>query len=325
MKKNIFAKNGKVKKLVIFGGVVAILGSGIALMSCNGCNSNIDDMSMSDSNNKDESSKNNVPVSSSSTTSSSESIIEDKNEESNEIEPAVVYMTAEDLVKLSGSYAEYLNKVGIFQTNNYTYNKFETKDLYAAIYLSNIDCFTDEETSRLIDMGIINDDIGSVVVNSFKLFSFYKTDTINKVRNNDTNLIDLSLIFVNDEKAKEVSNIMNKVLNEMNTDDKGKISSNFIDTYAYFAMGVELPVQNYDYSKSIYTSDRAELSIGSEYALSYAAEVIKDLSVEKGVTTNAIGKKFSKVINDRSNIVRVFEGCVAEKENTNETSKVLTK
>ena len=331
------------KRLAMFGGIV-ILGGTIALVSCENNNQNVNDASIvaDDSNNE----KNDfVNVEASTTTISNiknenSSTTIDANidepveviigsdatkEELDEILPAVVYMTAEDLVKLSKTYAEYINKVGVFTTENYTYNKFEAKDLYSAVYLSNIDCFTDEETKRLIDSGIINDDIGSVVVNSFGFFNFYQTDTYHKAKNGDKNLIDLSMLFVNDKKAEKTFETMNTVLGEMSTADSNKLSSNFVDTYAYFAAGVELPVSNYDYSKSIYTSDRSQLAAGSVYALSYAAEVIKDLSVEKGVATWTVGNTLSEVINDRSNIVRIFDGCTATKENTNEPSKVLTK
>lgn len=326
------------KGLAMFGGVV-ILGGSIALASCNANCKNTNDTSitMDDTNlNKDNSKTDNASNvvnsndnknNSSSNVVVNDSIISNDNtkEESEEIVPAVVYMTAEDLVKLSKTYAEYINKVGVFTTENYTYNKFEAKDLYSAVYLSNIDCFTDEETKRLIDNGIINDDIGSVVVNSFGFFNFYQTDTYHKAKNGDKNLIDLSMLFVNDKKAEKTFETMNTVLGEMSTADSNKLSSNFVDTYAYFAAGVELPVSNYDYSKSIYTSDRSQLAAGSVYALSYAAEVIKDLSVEKGVATWTVGNTLSEVINDRSNIVRIFDGCTATKENTNEPSKVLTK
>ena len=331
------------KRLAVFGGIV-ILGGTIALVSCENNNQIVNDASIvaDDSNNE----KNDfVNVEASTTTISNiknenSSITIDANidepveviigsdatkEELDEIRPAVVYMTAEDLVKLSKTYAEYINKVGVFTTENYTYNKFEAKDLYSVVYLSNIDCFTDEETKRLIDSGIINDDIGSVVVNSFGFFNFYQTDTYHKAKNGDKNLIDLSMLFVNDKKAEKTFETMNTVLGEMSTADSNKLSSNFVDTYAYFAAGVELPVSNYDYSKSIYTSDRSQLAAGSVYALSYAAEVIKDLSVEKGVATWAVGNTLSEVINDRSDIVRIFDGCTATKENTNEPSKVLTK
>lgn len=343
--KKIFSKfNGKtVKKIAGFGGAAIILGGTIALGSCNHDSENVNDASISsdntNSNNNDV--KETLTTTTNNTTATEpdevtidatdvetmEVTIESEKEDttnSNEFEPAVVYMTAEDLVKLSKSYAEYVNKVGVFDNENYSYDKFEAKDLYSAVYLSNIDCFTDEETRRLIDNGIINDDIGSVVVNSFGFFNFYQTDTYHKVQNGDQNFIDLSMLFANDSKAEKVFETMTTVLNDMGTNDASKISSNFIDTYAYFAAGVELPVSDYDYSKSIYTSDRSQLSVGSMYALSYTAEVIKDLSVEKGVTTWSIGNTFSEVINDRSNIVRIFEGCVNEPEK-NEEPKVLTK
>lgn len=347
--KKIFSKfNGKTKKIIGFGGAAIILGGTIALVSCNHDSEKVNDASMSSDNTNSNDSDvkeslttttNNVSVVDSDVVEpdvltvdatdieTMEVTIESENEDntdSNDFEPAVVYMTAEDLVKLSKSYAEYINKVGVFNQENCNYDKFEAKDLYSAVYLSNIDCFTDKETRRLIDNGIINDDIGSVVVNSFGFFNFYQTDTYHKVQNGDQNFIDLSMLFANDSKAENVFETMTTVLNDMGTNDTAKVSSNFIDTYAYFAAGVELPVSDYDYSKSIYTSDRSQLSVGSMYALSYTAEVIKDLSVEKGVTTWAIGNTFSRVINDRSNIVRIFEGCVIEPEK-NEEPKVLTK
>lgn len=344
--KKIFSKfNGKnAKKIVGFGGTAIILGGAIALASCNHDSEKVKDTSISSDNtssHNDDYVKESLP-----TTINNSSVVEpdvltvdatdvetmevtiesekEVTTDSNDFEPAVVYMTADDLVKLSKSYAEYINKVGVFDNENYSYDKFEAKDLYSAVYLSNIDCFTDEETRKLIDNGIINDDIGSVVVNSFGFFNFYQTDTYHKVQNGNQNFIDLSMLFANDSKAEKVFETMTTVLNDMGTNDMAKISNDFIDTYAYFAAGVELPVSNYDYSKSIYTSDRSQLSAGAIYALSYTAEVIKDLSVEKGVTTWSIGNTFSEVINDRSNIVRIFEGCVSEPEK-NEEPKILTK
>lgn len=330
------------KRLVMFGGAAVLLGGTIALVSYNTDSQNVNGASIvTDDTNvgKDNSNsvKPSVPTTSNNENENSANVTIDASDvetidvtiggedikENDELVPAVVYMTAEDLVKLSKTYAEYVNKVGVFTTENYVYNKFEAKDLYSAVYLSNIDCFTDEETKRLIDNGIINDDIGSVIVNSFGFFNFYQTDTYHKAKNGDKNLIDLSMLFVNDKKAEKTFETMNNVLNEMSTADSSKLSSNFVDTYAYFAAGVELPVENYDYSKSIYTSDRSQLAAGSVYALSYAAEVIKDLSVEKGVATWTVGNTLSEVINDRSNIVRIFEGCRASKEN--ETQKIMTK
>ena len=331
------------KKLFIFGSAATLIGGTIALVSCNNNNQNVNNASIvTDDTNLDKDNSNNVkPSNTTSSGNENNSNVtidanevetievtidsEDVKEESDEIVPAVVYMTAEDLVKLSKSYAEYVNKVGVLTTENYTYNEFEAKDLYSTVYLSNIECFTAEETERLIENGIINDNIYSICENSWNFLTFYQGDTLYKVRNKKTNLIDLSMLFVNDEKAEKTFETMNTVLNEMNTADSNKLSSNFVDTYAYFAAGVELPVSNYDYSKSIYTSDRSQLAAGSVYALSYAAEVIKDLSVEKGVATWTVGNTLSEVINDRSNIVRIFDGCTATKENTNEPSKVLTK
>ena len=333
------------KKLFIFGSAATLIGGTIALVSCNNNNQNVNNSSIvTDDTNLDKNNSNNVKPSTTTTTSSNnesnsnvtidanevETIevtidSEDVKEESDEIVPAVVYMTAEDLVKLSKSYAEYVNKVGVLTTENYTYNEFEAKDLYSTVYLSNIECFTAEETERLIENGIINDNIYSICENSWNFLSFYQGDTLYKVRNKKANLIDLSMLFVNDKKAEKTFETMNTVLNEMNTVDSNKLSSNFVDTYAYFAAGVELPVSNYDYSKSIYTSDRSQLSVGSIYTLSFATEVIKNLSVEKGAATWTTGNTLSEVINDRSDIIRVFEGCTISKENTNEPSKVLTK
>ena len=332
-------KKSRVKKLVVFGGLAALVGT-TTLVSCQSCKGNVSNNNSDDSNKNSDANRFNSSNPTSEVynpelgTNETVTIMFDEETKENTVEaenikkndelvPAVVYMTAEDLVKLSKTYAEYVNKVGVFTTENYVYNKFEAKDLYSAVYLSNIDCFTDEETKRLIDNGIINDDIGSVIVNSFGFFNFYQTDTYHKAKNGDKNLIDLSMLFVNDKKAEKTFETMNNVLNEMSTADSSKLSSNFVDTYAYFAAGVELPVENYDYSKSIYTSDRSQLAAGSVYALSYAAEVIKDLSVEKGATTWAVGNTLSEVINDRSNIVRIFEGCRASKEN--ETQKIMTK
>ena len=328
MKKNnnkkIFSKKNKIKNLAIFGGVAVILGSSIALVSCNAAsNADKETHNVSDDMSSVDSSVSSTYESSASSSEISEVVIESNEEEKNNIKPAVVYMTAEDLVKLSESYAEYVNKIGNFNFENCKYNKFEAKDLYSTVYLTNIDCFTNEETQRLIDNGIINDDIGSVVRNSFQFYSFYETDTYHKANKGDTNFIDLSMIFVNDDKANKVSNTMNKVLSELSTADNTKISSNFVDTYAFFAQGTTLPVSNYDYSKSIYESDRSQLSAGSIYTLNFQGRVIKDLSIEKKVTTYAVGQNLNDVLGDISDISRIFEGCLAS--NKVEKEKVLTK
>lgn len=313
------------KKLLIFGSAATLIGGTIALVSCNNNNQNVNNSSIvTDDTNLDKNNSN-VTIDANEVETIEVTIDSEDTKESEEIVPAVVYMTAEDLVKLSKTYAEYINKVGVLTTENYTYNEFEAKDLYSTVYLSNIECFTAEETERLIENGIINDNIYSICENSWNFLTFYQGDTLYKVRNKNTNLIDLSMLFVNDKKAEKIFETMNTVLNEMNTADSNKLSSNFVDTYAYFAAGVELPVSNYDYSKSIYTSDRSQLSVGSIYTLSFATEVIKNLSVEKGAATWTVGNTLSEVINDRSDIIRVFEGCTISKENTNEPSKVLTK
>lgn len=332
-------KKSRVKKLVVFGGLAALVGT-TTLVSCQSCKGNVSN------NNSDDSSKNSDANSFNSSNPTSEvynpelgtnetvTIMFDEETKENTVEAenikkndelvsAVVYMTAEDLVKLSESYAEYVNRIGNFNFENCKYNKFEAKDLYSTVYLTNIDCFTNEETQRLIDNGIINDDIGSVVRNSFQFYSFYETDTYHKANKGDTNFIDLSMIFVNDDKAKKVTNTMNKVLSELSTADNTKISSNFVDTYAFFAQGTTLPVSNYDYSKSIYESDRSQLSAGSIYTLNFQGRVIKDLSIEKKATTYAVGKNLNDVLGDISDITRIFEGCLAS--NKVEKEKVLTK
>lgn len=327
MKKNnkkIFSKKNRIKNLAIFGGAAVILGSSIALVSCNAAsNADKETHKVSDDMSSVDSSVSSTYESSTSSSEMSEIVIESTEEEKINIKPAVVYMTAEDLVKLSESYAEYVNRIGNFNFENCKYNKFEAKDLYSTVYLTNIDCFTDEETQRLIDNGIINDDIGSVVRNSFQFYSFYETDTYHKANKGDTNFIDLSMIFVNDDKAKKVTNTMNKVLSEFSTADNTKISSNFVDTYAFFAQGTTLPVSNYDYGKSIYESDRSQLSAGSIYTLNFQGRVIKDLSIEKKATTYAVGKNLNDVLGDISDISRIFEGCLAS--NKVEKEKVLTK
>lgn len=329
-------KMKKIRNLVVFGGAAVILGGTVGLVSCqNSCKSATnddlkpnDDISKSDvgnnlSSNGHDTTSSEVYNSELDVVETVEMTFDDTKEEDNDdldVEPAIVYMSAEELVKLSNSYADYINKIGEFNTENCNYDKFEAKDLYSAVYLSNIDCFTNEETQRLIDNGIINDDIASIMVDSFNFFNFYQTDTYHKAMNGNKNLIDLSMIFINDKKANNISNTMNTVLNEISTSDTSKISSNFVDTYAFFARGTTLPVSNYDYSKSIYQSDRSQLSVGSMYALSFEAEVVKDLSVYKGVTTYAVGQNLSEVLGDQSNIVRVFEGCLENKEKEQEKS-----
>lgn len=328
MNKNSKKKN--VKRLCIYGGAAIVLGSTIALsaVSCNN-NSKGDNLTAStddignDVIGKGEGTSELVTVDSKDVETIEVTVEDEGIKETEEFVPAVAYMSAEDLVKLSKSYAEYVNKTGNFSFENCKYDKFEAKDLYSTVYLTNIECFTNEETQRLIDNGIINDDIGSVMKNSFQFYSFYETDTYYKANNGDTNFIDLSMLFVNDEKANKVSNTMNTVLSEFSTADNAKIASNFVDTYAFFAQDTTLPVSNYDYSKSIYESDRAQLSAGSIYTLNFEATVIKDLSIEKGVTTYAVGQNLSDVLGNTSDISRIFEGCHVGKKS--EQEKVMIK
>lgn len=347
--KTIFTKNKKNKNIKIFAGCAAVLlAGGIALTSCSGCqNKDKTPSSSSVDNNTNNTNTSKTTTSNTITsTTTTKPIVKDENEiiettesgevESNEtketedseiidfedIEPVYIEMSAEDVVTLSRTFSEYVNKTATLSHENYKFDKVTPEDLYSVVYLANIDSISKEETSRLIDAGLISDNIQTNVVNSFNFYELYSDDTINKIMEEKTNIIDLSLILAN-KHDQAVAETMNKIIIDSIDANTAENYKNYMDTVFYYAEDVTLSGNNYDYSKSIYETDRDELSVGADYTLGYTAICINEISKMNGVSNQYASEILSNGANDFSNVVGIFNGCKISTEI--EDNKTLVK
>lgn len=342
MPNNSKKKGNKIK--VFIGAVVLATVGGIALTQCSGCE--VKDVETSYSN-SDTDNKDNVATTTSATTTTTpktttapfttttpktttsktnttseptiqEEIILD------EVTPAIINVTAEDVIKLSQSYATYINKTATLSHRNYKFEEIKPEELYSVVYLANIDFVSKEETARLIANGIISDNIQNNVANSFYFYELYANDTINKISEGKTNTIDLSLLLVN-EHDKEVAVTMNKIMTDSISANKETNYKNYMDTVYYYAEGVTIDNNTYDHSKSVYTSDRDKLSVGADYTLSYSASCIDEISKMNGVATEYYSQIMYKGRVDFSNVVSMFNGCKLPEQIENNNSKTLVK
>lgn len=237
--------------------------------------------------------------------------------------PAVVYISAEDVVKLSRSYATYINKTATLSHKNYKFDEVKPEELYSVVYLANIDSVSASETQKLIEYGIISDNIETNVADSFNFYELYADDTINKIAEGKKNIIDLSLI-ITDKKGQDTAKIMNGIMTDSISATKEENTKNYIDTSMYYAEGVTLVDNSYDFSKSIYPTDRDELSVGADYTLSYAASCIDEIMKNKGVATKYYSDIMYNGRVDFSNVVQVFNGCKTQEIDL-KSNKVLVK
>lgn len=237
--------------------------------------------------------------------------------------PAVVYISAEDVVKLSRSYANYINKTATLSHNNYKFDEVKPEELYSVVYLANIDSVSASETQKLIEYGIISDNIETNVADSFNFYELYADDTINKIAEGKKNIIDLSLI-ITDKKGQDTARIMNDIMTGSISATKEENTKNYIDTSMYYAEGVTLADNNYDFSKSIYPTDRDELSVGADYTLSYAASCIDEIMKNNGIATKYYSDIMYNGRVDFSNVVQVFNGCKTQEIGL-KSNKVLVK
>ena len=334
-KKNNSNKNKKNVK--IFAGIAALaLGGALTLTCCSGCQGDIEptvSYSNSDLGNKP-SQTTSKTTSSTTTTAPKENVepeIENESMEETEeieieledVEPVYQSMSAEEMVTLSNSFSSYINKAATLSHNNYKFAEITPEDLYSVVYLANIDIISKEETARLIEAGIISDNIQTNVVNSFNFYELYSDDTINKIMEGKTDLIDLSLILAN-KHDQAVAQTMNKIMIDSIKADNSVAYKNYMDTVFYYAEDVTLYNTEYDYSQSIYETDRDKLSVGGDYTLGYVAVCIDEISKMKGVANVYASEVLTNGANDFSNVVGVFNGCKISTE-INNNDKTLTK
>lgn len=221
--------------------------------------------------------------------------------------PAIISLTAEDILKMSKEFAAYINENGIFSHRNYKYDKFNMVEMYSVVYLANMDFVSAEETKRLIEGGFISDDILVNIQNSFNFYSFYTTETVNRIKDGKTQILDLSSMMV-DREAKKAFNAHESIITGFNTNKKSKNLKNYTDAAFYFAQGVTIKNRNgYDYSKSIYKTDREALSVGADYSLCYMGDCIDEIAKDFGIAVPEYSKIMQEGRDDLSDVVRVFE------------------
>ncbi len=347
--KNNFTKNKKYKNVKIFASIAALaLGATLVATSCSGCHDNDKPVINNSGLNNNTSKTTTSTTTSNTTTSKTENkpvvkdeveiieIVETEEVEFNEkletenaevidledVEPVYIEMSAEDVVALSRSFSEYVNKTATLSHKNYKFDAVTPEELYSVVYLANIDSISKEETSRLIEAGLISDNIQTNVVNSFNFYELYSDDTINKIMEEKTNIIDLSLILANKQDQK-VAETMNKIMIDSINASEDQNYKNYMDTVFYYAEDVTLNDNNYIYGASIYNTDRDELSVGADYTLGYTAICINEISKMNGVSNQYASEILSNGANDFSNVVGIFNGCKISTEI--EDNKTLVK
>lgn len=335
----MFENKKKKNKLVLFVGGAAIITAGALTLSRCSFNEenekdnkkNLDTTTTTSNSIVTEVSKSETPIIvttipvTSNTEYTTTTVVTTKPEEEiviEDLKPVVIKNTAEDLVKLSRSFATYVNKTATLSHENYKFEEIKPEDLYSVIYLANIETFDKEETERLIENGIISDNILNNVADSFYFYELYADDTINKIAEGKTNIIDLSMIM-SDEKGQEVAKTMNGIMTGSINATKEQNTKNYMDTVFYYAEGVTFAENDYDYRKSIYSTDRDALSVGADYTLSYAASCIDEIFKMKGVATKTYSDIMYEGRVDFSNVVQVFNGCMLEEQKTEDKVNTL--
>lgn len=213
--------------------------------------------------------------------------------------------TAHDVVERSTKLAEYINKNAVLAHDNYKFSTITAEDMYAPVFLANIDHVDDEVTAELIANGIIDENIEVNVANSFYFFELYADDTINKVMEGKTNILDLALLM-GYEKDRKTAGTMNDIITGFVSNEKEVNRKNYLDTVYYYAEGVTVNKGDYSYASSIYETDRDRLAVGSDYTLSYAASAIDELAKMAGVATKAESAVMYEGRVDFSNLAQVF-------------------
>lgn len=338
--KAIWAKRG-IKILSSFVALSACVGVGVTLSNCTGCvgsnessnysdddvNSDNKDNNVSGSNPNNENGANNETNNSAQSIETSESIEIPETFETNDyIETDIGAtteadnfeadftnnqgLTADGVAMMSREYSEYVNKIAVLSHKNYKHDEFTEEDLYKTVYLFNADYVNAEEKAKLIEDENITDNIQTNVIKQRDFWNFYCNDTINKWQDGRTDFMDLTLILL-DEKAIEVANTMNQILiGFVNDNESYDVNyKNYMDTVHFYAKGVTLYNNQYDYSKSIYTVNMSQLSAGGYYALSAMANCIEVIAQLKGYSNVDSSEMLLNSANDFSNLAGVFNGC----------------
>ena len=235
-----------------------------------------------------------------------------------ELKPiAKTQVTIEDLVKMTKEYTKYVNEEGTFSHKNYVHGKFDEENIdlsiFAAAYLANIDYVSAEDTNTLIANGYIKDTIENVVIDSFDFYAFYTDDTVNKIKDGNTNVLDLSLIM-NDKKGKDAFATMNGVIKSFNTNTQSQNLKNYKDTVFYYIEGVTVNKDDYNYSDSIFTEDKEALGVGSDYTMDYAAISVAKLAHDYDVEVPELETLFKASREDLADVYRLFYSYTAEQE-----------
>ena len=311
----------ELNKIRVYAAFLAMLTAGGALTGCNN-KQNIEDESSIVSNDESLNSSNidDNTIGGDLNTSSDSSTESNENNNSNttdsditDVEPVYKEMTADDVKNISKSFAEYLNKEATLSHVNYKFSEIEPEDLISVVYLANIDNISKVETEALIEKGLISSNIQKNIENSFYFYNLYTDDTINKIDEGKTNLIDLSLILSNEDDIKTF-NIMNKIMIDSITNTPEENYKNYIDTAFYYASDVTVYNNTYDYSQSVYETDRDKLTVGGNYTLSFVATTIDFISFNNKVATKEASKILQSGANDFANVVSIFNGCKVDSE-----------
>lgn len=333
MSKKLFSNegSGKIKKIVIFSVTCAgLFGGGVALVNNIG-RGPIDEISVSDdtklnSNSETSSSvvsdesESSIVVESTSSTSTEESDILDS------VNPSI-RSTAEDVVILSETFAEYINKTVTLKKEDYIFSEVETKDVIAFATLGNIDSISKGEFSRLIDKDLVIDNFHSLISGKrfSYLFGIIASDTYTKAREGREDFIDLSLILV-DKKDQEVLKTLQKMMVNSSKLTPEENKANYQHVVFYFGEDMASYEGEYDYRTSPFGGDISELSTGGKFIAGLYASIMDTVYKEKGVTNERYSEILNRNVTDVTNLINTFydNKCVSNEE-VEETSKTLVK
>lgn len=324
------------KNIAIGAGCLGVLAGAIILVNgASGCvKSNSTEMTSSDTNSDDLTkgsfSSINVggdPIVSTSTTSSTSTVSSSQSENSNSdsAEPTIIKVTADDVVELSKKYAEYVNKTAVLVSEKYKFSEIKPEDLYAITYLANISFIDNEETEKLIEMGVIKENFHEMVGSNDKFLGLYITDTINKVYDKNTNIIDLTLLMV-DEHDKSVADIMQKMITDSITNTKEENLANYKHLVFYFGENMTYTEGEYDYRTSPFEDDIDELTTGGKFLLGFTAVTMDKVYSNAGIKNTRYSKIIKENAGNSSNIINTFyDECRKPVRDETETSKTLVK
>lgn len=328
-------KKEVVKNIAFCAGMLGALAAGVILVANSDmCASGTIEMTSSDTNsddlNKGSFSNGNFggdPIVSTSTTEPTSTVSSSQLENSNSdvTEPTIKKVTADDVVQLSKTYAEYVNKTAILATENYKFAELKPEDLYAITYLANISFIDSEETDKLIEMGAIQENFHEMVGNNDKFLGLYITDTINKIYNKDTNIIDLKLLMV-DEHDKSVADMMQKMITDSVTNTKDENLENYKHLVFYFGENMTYTQGEYDYSTSPFEDDIDELTTGGKFLLGFTAVTMDKIYSNAGIKNARYSNIIKENAGNASNIINTFyDECRKPVQTETEISITLSK